>query len=96
MRDHTKLGIGLLVPPVVLWFFTLLFFFDQKLGIYVLDRISPTSQNMILFIAGLIFPSAAILVGVSGILEERDKNVNIAIVVTGCIMLTMIFIKILR
>jgi hypothetical protein len=90
MREHTKLGIFLLAPPIILWVAVITFMFDQTLGEYVFSKFTPNSLDATFFITGMIFPGAAIAAAAWGLHKKQDLGANVSITLLAVLFLTLV------
>ncbi len=89
MNGPTKIGIYLLFPPLLLWALIILFVFDSALAQYLISRMNLQIMDMLFFIAGLVFPGAAFVAGVRGLMMKVDRTPNIVIILISTLMLTL-------
>ena len=69
------------------------FIFDQILGEYVFSMFTPNSLEVTFYIAGMIFPSAAIAAAVWGVQRGEDRGINIGVILVGVLFLTLVAIQ---
>jgi len=93
LKSHTKLGISLLVPPFILWIAVIIFIFDQVLGEFVFSMFTPNSLEVTFYIAGMIFPCAAIAAAVWGVQRRADRAINIGVILIAVMFLTLVVIQ---
>ena len=93
LKFHTKLGISLLVPPFVLWIAVITFIFDQVLGEFVFSLFTPNSLEVTFYVAGMIFPTAAIAAAVRGLQRRDDIGINIVVILIAVLFLTLVAIQ---
>jgi hypothetical protein len=93
VKDHTKLGMLLLIPPFLLWVAVITFMLDRTLGEYVFSLFTPNSLDLTFYIAGMIFPGAAIAAAVWGLYTKEDKAPNIAVILFSVLFLTLVAIQ---
>jgi hypothetical protein len=97
MNNQNNLGSYLLFPPAVLWLFMLLLMFDNTLAEYIFSRIDLQVMDIIYYIAGLVFPAAALVVGIRGALQKEQKErklYNYTIIVISSLMLTLMILMV--
>ena len=90
MREHTKLSIFLLAPPIILWIAVIIFMFDQTLGEYVFSFFTPNSLDVTFFITGMIFPGASIAAAAWGLHKKQDLGINISVTLMAVLFLTLV------
>lgn len=88
-NNQAKIGVYLLFPPTVLWLIIVLFTLDNTLATYFFTSINEQVMNFIFFIAGMIFPAAALVVGVGGVVHKQQKTYNLIIIAVSTLMLTL-------
>ena len=93
LKSHTKLGVSLLVPPMIMWLAVITFIFDQVLGEFVFSMFTPNSLEVTFYIAGMVFPSAAIAAAVWGIQRRDDLRINIGVLLIAVLFLTLVVIQ---
>lgn len=89
MNNHSKLGSYLLFPPAILWLLVVLFMIDNTLAQYFFSSINLQVMDFIFLIAGLVFPAAALVVGIRGVLIRQQKAYNYGIIAVSTVMLTL-------
>ena len=92
MNNQNRIGSFLLFPPVVLWIVIVMFMFDNTLAQYFFSRMNMQVLDFVFFIAGLVFPAAALVVGVRGVLvakKKRHKAYDYFIIALSSLMLTL-------
>ncbi|MGD2027137.1 MAG: hypothetical protein PVI99_04905 [Anaerolineales bacterium] len=89
MNQPTKIGVYLLIPPLLLWALIILFMIDSTLAQYFFSKMNLQTLDMLFFIAGLVFPGAAFVAGVRGIRMKKNRASNIAIILISTLMLTL-------
>lgn len=94
MKDNTKLALGLLIPPAILWGLIFLFMVDGALASYAFSKLNLTMMDLVYMIAGFIFPGASLVVGLNGLSKKMDTFVNLAVVVVSLVMLTLMAVNI--
>lgn len=90
MREHTKLGVFLLAPPILLWVLVIIFMVDQTLGEYVFSQFTPSSLDATFFISGMIFPGASIAAAAWGLYKKQDLGANVSITLLAVVFLTLV------
>jgi hypothetical protein len=93
VKDHTKLGIFLLVPPFLLWAAVITFMLDRTLGEYIFSLFTRNSLDVTFFIAGMIFPGAAIAAAAWGLHQKQDVWTNITVTLLGVLFLTLVVMQ---
>jgi hypothetical protein len=93
IKGYTRFGVALLAPPFILWVAVITFIFDQTLGEYVFSMFTPKSLEVTFFIAGMIFPCAAISVAAWGLQRRQDIAVNVFVLLLGVLFLTLVAIQ---
>jgi len=97
MNGQNKVGSYLLFPPAVLWLLILLFMFDNTLAQYIFSMMNLQVMDFIFYIAGLIFPAAALVAGLRGALQERKKQHKVyhyIIIAISSLMLTLMILMV--
>lgn len=97
MKNQNNLGSYLLFPPALLWLLILLFMFDNTLAEYIFSRVDLQVLDMLYFIAGMVFPAAALVVGIRGAVQKEQKErklYNYAIIVISSLMLTLMILMV--
>lgn len=97
MKNQNNLGSYLLFPPAVLWLLILLFMFDNTLAEYIFSRVDLQVMDFIYYIAGLVFPAAALVAGLRGALQKEQKErkwYSYAIIVISSLMLTLMVLMV--
>ena len=89
MNQPTKIGIYLLIPPILLWAMIILFMIDSTLAQYFFSKMNLLTLDMLFYITGLVFPGAAFVAGVRGIRMKKNRTSNIAIILISTLMLTL-------
>lgn len=87
--NQAKIGAFLLFPPTVLWLLIILFMFDNTLANYFFASINLQILDFLFYIAGLIFPAAALVVGIGGVLQKQQKSYNFIVIAISALMLTL-------
>lgn len=93
MREHTKIGIFLLAPPILLWVAVITFMFDHTLGEYVFSFFTPNSLDATFFITGMIFPGASIAAAAWGLHKKQDLGTNVSVTLLAVIFLTLVWMQ---
>lgn len=81
MQSQTKLGLLLLIPPVLIWLLILTAMFDQPMAYIVIERLDPPLLDTLYFVAGMIFPAAGFVVGVNNLWKKQETKYNVWIVI---------------
>ena len=85
MERQTQVGITLLVPPVFSWLLVILVLNDDPVGLYIAGRLPSVVIDIGYLVGGLIFPSAALVVAINGLVKKQDQRFNIAVLILGVI-----------
>lgn len=88
-NNQAKIGAYLLFPPTVLWLLIILFTLDNTLATYIFDSINRQVLDFVFIIAGMIFPAAALVVGIGGVFQKLQKLYNYIIIALSALMLTL-------
>ena len=95
VKDHTKLGMLLLIPPFLLWAAVITFMLDRTLGEYVFSMFTSSSLDLTFYIAGMIFPVAAIAAAAWGLHTREDTTPNVGVILIAVLFLTLVAIQML-
>lgn len=95
MNEKTKLGLYLLFPAFLLWFFVLLLKIDQTLAIYLYQQINPQTIGIIMVISGLVFPGTALFTSITCMANKDDHKINLLIAITSALMIVLLVVFIL-
>lgn len=90
MNDKTRLGLYLLFPPFLLWFFIILLSVDRTLGEYLFQNISSQTVGILMVIAGMVFPGTALFTGVTGLVKKEDHKVNLTVTIMSVVLILML------
>lgn len=90
MNEKTRLGIYLLFPPFLLWFFVALLGIDKTLADFLFQYVNSQTTGTIMVISGFVFPGTALFTGIHGIAKKEDFKSNLAISVISVLLIFLL------